>query len=294
VRDSLQLREAGTISATAGGTGNGGNLSLNAATIVTLENSDITANAISGRGGNVAITTQGLFGATLRSTLTPSSDITASSSFGLAGSINLETPDLATNQGAVVLSTQPLNTDTLVQPNCRQIQRGQFTITGRSGQPFNPMNSYGQAIPTALQPQISRRSPYTPPAFPGDRAGHADPSGDSGASGDLGNSGNLGDLGNLDHLRNSGNASDSGDLGNSDHLRNSGNANDSSIAPASILESQGWQRHNNGVIELVNTQSRSTLTSVSACQPAPPSIHPRLHNADTPYTPKQAESWHRR
>jgi filamentous hemagglutinin family protein len=294
VRDSLQLREAGAISATAGGTGNGGNLSLNAATIVALENSDITANAISGRGGNVAITTQGLFGATLRSTLTPDSDITASSSFGLAGSINLETPDLATNQGAVVLSTQPLNTDTLVQPNCRQIQRGQFTITGRSGQPFNPMNSYGQAIPTALQPQISRRSPYTPPAFPGDRAGYTDPSGDSGDLGNSGNSGNLGDLGNSDHLRNSGNASDSGDLGNSGDLRNSGNASDSSIAPASILESQGWQRHNNGVIELVNTQSRSTLTSVSACQPTPPSIHPRLHNADTPYTPKQAESWHRR
>ncbi|NJN60536.1 MAG: filamentous hemagglutinin N-terminal domain-containing protein [Coleofasciculaceae cyanobacterium RL_1_1] len=51
VRDSLQLRRAGTISATAGGTGNGGNLNLSAATIIALENSDITANAITGRGG---------------------------------------------------------------------------------------------------------------------------------------------------------------------------------------------------------------------------------------------------
>jgi filamentous hemagglutinin family protein len=226
VRDSLQLRQAGAISATAGGTGNGGNLDLSAATIVALENSDITANAITGRGGNVAIATQGLFGATLRSSLTPASDITVSSNFGLAGSVNLETPDLSSNQGAVILSTQPLNTETLVQPNCRQQPRGQFTITGRSGQPLDPINVYGQAIPTAISPPTGRRLPYTPPAFPGD-------------------SSNLGNLG-------------------------------ESADQFSIIESQGWQLRENGTVELVNVRSRSTLASISACQP----VHHFVNNLD--------------
>ncbi len=226
VRDSLQLRRAGAISATVGGTGNGGNLDLSAATIVALENSDITANAITGRGGNVTIATQGLFGATLRSALTPTSDITASSNFGLAGSVNLETPDLSTNQGAVILSTQPLNTETLVQPNCRQLQRGQFTITGRSGQPLNPINVYGQAIPTAISPPTARHFLYAPPAFPGDRVS------ESGESGELSESGE--------------------DRQIADQF--------------SIIESQGWQLRENGTVELVNARSRSNLATASSCQ----------------------------
>ena len=156
VGDSLQLRQEGTISATAGGTGNGGNLDLNAATIVALENSDITANAVTGRGGNISLSTQGLFGATLRSQLTPSSDITASSRFGLTGNIRLETPDLTTNQGAVILSTQPLNTAALIQPDCQSLAQNQFIITGRSGQQTSPIGVYAQTIPTSLQPTIQQ------------------------------------------------------------------------------------------------------------------------------------------
>jgi len=161
VRDSLQLRGSGAISATAGGTGNGGNIDLSAATIVAFENSDITANAIAGRGGNVAIATQGLFGATLRSSLSPESDITASSNFGLAGNVQLQTPELDTSQGAVVLSTQTLDRDTLVRQDCQKLQRGQFTLIGRSGAPIDPLNDvvYSTPVPIASfpAPTLDRR-----------------------------------------------------------------------------------------------------------------------------------------
>jgi filamentous hemagglutinin family protein len=230
VRDSLQLRQAGAISATAGGTGNGGNLNLSAATIIALENSDITANAITGRGGNVEITTQGLFGATLRSSLTPASDITASSNFGLAGSIVLETPNLSNQQSAVILSSQPLNPEILVQSNCHQQPRGQFTITGRSGQPLNPISVYSQAIPTAISPPISRRIPSVPPTFPSEPVSQLNDPGNSGNSGNLGHSGEITDQ-------------------------------------FSIIESQGWELSENGTVALVNARSRSSLASISACQP---------------------------
>ncbi|TAF50854.1 MAG: filamentous hemagglutinin N-terminal domain-containing protein [Oscillatoriales cyanobacterium] len=283
VSDSLQLRNMGAISATAGGTGNGGNLTLTAATILALDNSDITANAVTGRGGNVEITTQGLFGATLRSSLTPASDITASSNFGLAGRINLETPDLSSNQGAMILSTQPLNTDTLVQPHCREIQRGQFAITGRSGQPFNPMNSYGQPIPTAILPQTdSRRIPDPPPMFPGDRARPSvslENLGTVEAGGNSDNSVHVENLAGAENSDNFGNSGHTDHSGHSSHFanrRNVENFANSDNAPTFILESQGWQHHGNGIVELVNTQSRSTVTPVSSCQPVHPT-DPSLH-----------------
>jgi large exoprotein involved in heme utilization and adhesion len=53
------LRQNSLINATAGGTGNGGNITINAPVIAGFENSDIIANAVQGNGGNITITTQG-------------------------------------------------------------------------------------------------------------------------------------------------------------------------------------------------------------------------------------------
>jgi len=69
VRNLLLLRNQGKISATAGVSkdgGTGGNIAINAANgfivAVPKENSDITANAFSGRGGKVEINAQAIFG----------------------------------------------------------------------------------------------------------------------------------------------------------------------------------------------------------------------------------------
>ncbi len=91
----LLLRRGAQITTNAGTEqkgGDGGNININSKFIVAVpkENSDITANAFQGRGGNINITAQGIFGIEARpkpSELT--NDITASSDLGLSGNINL-------------------------------------------------------------------------------------------------------------------------------------------------------------------------------------------------------------
>jgi filamentous hemagglutinin family protein len=105
VRDLLLLRNNSQISTNAGGTGNGGNITIAAQFIVAnpFENSDITANAFAGRGGNINIRTQGLFGIEPRVRLTPLSDITASSELGVRGTIAINSPEVDPNRGTTEL-----------------------------------------------------------------------------------------------------------------------------------------------------------------------------------------------
>ncbi len=143
VRDLLLLRQNSTISTTAGtarGNGNGGNIGINAGFIVAVpnENSDITANAFRGNGGNIAITTQGIFGIEFRDRQTPLSDITASSQFGVNGVVTVNTLGIDPVQGAVELpatfSTPPLARGC----QARGSQTSSFVNTGRGGIPTNP------------------------------------------------------------------------------------------------------------------------------------------------------------
>lgn len=140
VRETLQMRRQSQISSTAGGQGNGGNIAIETPTLVALENSDISANAGLGRGGRVSITTQGLFGAAFRPTLTPESDITASSELGAAfnGIVEIQTPDTEPNAGLVELSANPIDPTTLIDRGCASARGNQFVITGRGGVPDDP------------------------------------------------------------------------------------------------------------------------------------------------------------
>lgn len=148
IQDLLLLRRGSSISTTAGTAqtgGNGGNLTItapNGSIIAVLgENSDITANAFTGRGGNITITAQGIFGLQFQPQLTLLSDITASSQLGISGSVTLDTLDVDPSRGLVAL---PLN---LVDPSQRVAQdcqpRGRdrtssFVSTGRGGIPLGP------------------------------------------------------------------------------------------------------------------------------------------------------------
>jgi large exoprotein involved in heme utilization and adhesion len=69
------------------------------------EDSNIIANAFKGRGGNINITTQGLFGIEFHPRLTPQSDITASSEFGINGTVQINTPGIDPNRGLAQLPT---------------------------------------------------------------------------------------------------------------------------------------------------------------------------------------------
>ena len=145
----LLLRNNSQISSTAGNQqfgGDGGNITINSPFIVALpnENSDITANAFTGNGGNINITTQGIFGIQPRSQLTPQSDITASSDTGIQGEISITDPDVNPTQGVIELPSGLVDTSDQIAQICpRGINAkklSEFYITGRGSLPPNPLN----------------------------------------------------------------------------------------------------------------------------------------------------------
>ncbi|MEH1935824.1 MAG: S-layer family protein [Nostoc sp.] len=139
VGNLLLLRHHSAIAATAGGNGDGGNININAPIIAGLENSDIIANAIKGRGGNIQITTQGIFGLKLRDQLTPDSDITASSQFGLSGTVQVNTIGVDPNSGLVQLPANVTDPSQQIATGCSNTNGSSFVATGRGGVPQNPL-----------------------------------------------------------------------------------------------------------------------------------------------------------
>ncbi|MEH2212548.1 S-layer family protein [Nostoc sp.] len=138
VGNLLLLRDKSAIAATAGGNGDGGNININAPIIVGLENSDIIANAIKGRGGNIQITTQGIFGLKFRNQLTPDSDITASSQFGVSGTVQVNTIGIDPNSGLVELPANVTDPSQQITTGCADSEGSRFVATGRGGVPQNP------------------------------------------------------------------------------------------------------------------------------------------------------------
>jgi filamentous hemagglutinin family protein len=136
--DLLTLRHGSNIATSAGGAGNGGNITIDSPTIVGLENSDIVANAVQGAGGNIQINTQGIFGLENRSELTPESDISASSQFGVSGNITITNPTADSSLGIVELSDDPIDPSQEIAQGCGALGDSQFIATGRGGIPASP------------------------------------------------------------------------------------------------------------------------------------------------------------
>ncbi|NEQ98292.1 MAG: filamentous hemagglutinin N-terminal domain-containing protein [Cyanothece sp. SIO2G6] len=140
--DRLLLQNQSTISTQAGtdtsGGGNGGNINLTVPFVFARNNSDIIANAFEGMGGNIQITTQGLFGIDFREVLTPASDITASSTFGVGGSVTIQTPEVDPASTTTLLPSTPTDESQQVATGCEQVSGSQFIITGRGGVPLAP------------------------------------------------------------------------------------------------------------------------------------------------------------
>lgn len=149
VQNLLLLRRNSQISTEARGTANGGNIIINSPFIVAMpkEDNDIIANAIEGRGGNISIRTQGIFGIQPRNQNTLQSDITASSQLGINGTVQIDTPDFEPSQGLVSLSKTLVDVSRLVAQGCSESRsnvgegKSEFIITGRGGLPLQPGES---------------------------------------------------------------------------------------------------------------------------------------------------------
>ncbi|GAB4177172.1 MAG: hypothetical protein Fur006_08610 [Coleofasciculaceae cyanobacterium] len=147
VQDLLLMRNNSLISTNAGTEqkgGNGGNITINSPFIVAVpkENSDITANAFTGNGGNINITTQGIYGLQFRPRRTPKSDITASSDFGVNGTVLInsafDVTQSVTNLPVDLVDASNQIDQTCTPAGAQKREKNRFIITGRGGLPPNP------------------------------------------------------------------------------------------------------------------------------------------------------------
>ncbi|MEH2091318.1 two-partner secretion domain-containing protein [Nostoc sp.] len=138
--DFLLLRRGSRIITNARGASTGGNIEISAGSIIGVptENSDISANAVLGQGGNIQITTQGFFGLKFRPQLTPESDITASSQFGVSGTVQVNTIGVDPNSGLVELPVNVTDPSQQIATGCANSESSRFVATGRGGVPQNP------------------------------------------------------------------------------------------------------------------------------------------------------------
>lgn len=178
VQDLILMRQNSVISAKADNNGNGGNITIDAPFIVGVssENSDIVADAVRGQGGNIKITSQGIYGLKYRPQLTTLSDINASSQFGVNGVVVINTPDVDPSRGLTELPVEPANVE--VTQGCQSTGKQTsvaFFNTGRGGlapNPYEPISSSDiwEDVPPSTQraenSAIATRasaSPATPP-----------------------------------------------------------------------------------------------------------------------------------
>ena len=121
-------------SATARGSGDGGNITINANNLVALENSNVTADAfMMGRGGNIQVETKGLF-------LCKTCQVTASSQLGVDGVVDIETLEPNNTLDVLDVSQQPTQPQEEVDVACpsEPVSTSQLTIVGRGGLPNRP------------------------------------------------------------------------------------------------------------------------------------------------------------
>ncbi|PSN20527.1 filamentous hemagglutinin [filamentous cyanobacterium CCP5] len=146
--DLLSLRRGSQVTTDAQRNASGGNIFIDARNglivAVDNENSDISANAVFGSGGRVDIITQGLIGIQPRSVPTALSDITASSEFGLDGSISVNTVSADPATEASNVPSPPAEPPLLRGCQASGISSSsRFIQAGRGGLISHPYESLG-------------------------------------------------------------------------------------------------------------------------------------------------------
>ncbi|WP_295615187.1 S-layer family protein [Chamaesiphon sp. GL140_3_metabinner_50] len=169
ISDLLLLRNTSSISSkslSAEEKGNGGNITISSPLIVAAPgNNDISANAFQGSGGNVQITSQGLFGIQFRPKGQDSpftNDITASSTFGQNGTVNITTPGTDPGRDSTELPNTTTDASNQISQACSTNNRqNKLIVAGRGGIPPNandPLTSdlvWEDARAVSIQPAVS-------------------------------------------------------------------------------------------------------------------------------------------
>ena len=132
--DSIRLVNSHLSTSVQGGPNtSGGNITLDPA-VVTLQNSQVLAQAVQGAGGNITI----IAGTFLAD---PTSVVSASSQFGLSGAVNIQSPVSSLSNTLATLPQRPLQAQPLLTQHCAAQANGHLSslvVSGRDSLPMEP------------------------------------------------------------------------------------------------------------------------------------------------------------
>jgi filamentous hemagglutinin family protein len=161
----IRLRDSQITTAVGSGEGRGGNITIDPEFVI-LENSQMTANAFGGPGGNITIRA-GVFLAD------PDSRVTASSARNVPGEINIQAPITALSGGGVPLPQTFGAAEALLRDQCaarlREGTVSSLVERGRDGVPGTPDGILPSRLPPAESPDAGRLPRTTRVAPPGVR-----------------------------------------------------------------------------------------------------------------------------
>jgi len=130
---TVQLTNSMISASVLDGTGGGGSVNIDPQFVILL-NSQILANAVQGPGGNISITTNFLLP-------DGNSTVSASSQFGVNGTITIQSPNAPISGQIQPLNKTPLIATSLLNQHCASLAGGQFssfTVAGRDSLPTEP------------------------------------------------------------------------------------------------------------------------------------------------------------
>lgn len=117
----------------------GGRIAIEATTLVAIENSDISADAlVEGPGGRIEILAPTIIGTQFRSRQTAASDITAASVSGDRGTVIIETSTVEVVEDAAPLAADFVDQSDRIATLCATAAESRFVVTGRGGLPAGP------------------------------------------------------------------------------------------------------------------------------------------------------------
>ena len=130
---TVQLTNSTISASVLDGAGGGGSVNIDPQFVILL-NSKILANAVQGPGGNISITTNLLLP-------DASSVISASSKFGVNGTVTIQSPNAPGAGEIQPLGKSPLLATSLLNQRCASLAGGEFssfTVAGRDSLPTEP------------------------------------------------------------------------------------------------------------------------------------------------------------
>lgn len=171
----LYLKTGQITTSVKGGTGNGGNITIQAPVFVILATAKIVGQAEEGRGGNIMIQAS-------QFVATPNSLVSASSKKGISGNVVVTSPENNLSGKLLVLSVNPLNAAAKLKSSCgaknleELVHRSRFYVFRLEGSSLLPEDWQPSSLPSQQTSPLGSITPVRARHSVDKQAHHREPS----------------------------------------------------------------------------------------------------------------------